>query len=185
MLYSFKSSKYRSREIPAVRRLFLMMNTGTNEYLGITTGRSTPALVKTRWSPSCRIRRKPPASNTRHSSLYDTGQIFGMREWDGQGNSLDADGLWNPHGGLGLLVACLFQDGFQVAHLFSLFQEQADRLLQVGKSLFLGATTGRDVQLLGMGHESSAFSNDVGSELNLHTSSLIMTHRQSSCDCGV
>lgn len=33
------SSKKRSRDIPAVRRLFLMMNTGTDAYLGITTGR--------------------------------------------------------------------------------------------------------------------------------------------------
>src|SRR3954470_1948254 len=34
-----RSSKYRSREMPAVRRLFLTMKTGTAEYFGITTGR--------------------------------------------------------------------------------------------------------------------------------------------------
>ena len=42
------------REIPPVRRLFLMMNTGTEAYLGITTGRITPGFVNTMWSPSVR-----------------------------------------------------------------------------------------------------------------------------------
>ena len=43
--YRPSSSKYRSRDIPAVRRLFLTMNIGTAEYLGITTGLITPGLV--------------------------------------------------------------------------------------------------------------------------------------------
>ncbi len=33
--------------MPAVRRLFLIMKTGTEEYFGITTGRVTPGLVNT------------------------------------------------------------------------------------------------------------------------------------------
>ena len=34
--------------MPAVRRLFFVTNTGTATYLGITTGRMTPFLVKTK-----------------------------------------------------------------------------------------------------------------------------------------
>jgi hypothetical protein len=42
---SLSSSKYRSRLMPAVRRRFLMMNTGTALYAGITSGRRTPGFV--------------------------------------------------------------------------------------------------------------------------------------------
>src|SRR5690242_13004500 len=39
------SSKYRSRLMPEVRRRFLMINTGTALYVGMTSGRRTPALT--------------------------------------------------------------------------------------------------------------------------------------------
>ena len=44
---SLNNSKYRSRDIPAVRKLFLMTNTGAAAYLGITTGRITSDFVNT------------------------------------------------------------------------------------------------------------------------------------------
>jgi len=65
-----RSSKYRSRLIPAVRRLFLMMNTGILRYFGTTTGRSTPAFIKIIWSPSSRTHLKPSRSKTHASNLY-------------------------------------------------------------------------------------------------------------------
>ena len=43
--YCPSSSKYRSRVTPAVRSRFLMMNTGTARYAGITSGRRTPVFV--------------------------------------------------------------------------------------------------------------------------------------------
>ena len=45
--YWLSNRKYSSRDMLAMRRLFLMMNTGTSEYRGITTGRIAPGLVKT------------------------------------------------------------------------------------------------------------------------------------------
>jgi hypothetical protein len=60
--HSLSNWKYLSRDIPDVRRLFLMMKTGTAWYLGMTTGRRTRGFVKTMWSPSSRTHRKPSCS---------------------------------------------------------------------------------------------------------------------------
>lgn len=62
----------------AVRRLFLMMKTGMAAYFGITTGRRTPGLVNTIWSPSIRMQRKPSASKILTKVLWETGLNFGM-----------------------------------------------------------------------------------------------------------
>ena len=77
------NSKYRSRDIRAVRKLFLMTNTGTAAYLGITTGRITPDFVNTIWSPSIRTHRNPSPSKTLTSCLYETGLNFDMNERKG------------------------------------------------------------------------------------------------------
>ena len=67
--YPLSRSKYRSRDMLAERRLFLMMNIGTAAYFGITTGRTTPGLVIIMWSPfdadtnkTCRLENKRQAS---------------------------------------------------------------------------------------------------------------------------
>src|SRR6185295_12653776 len=66
--HSPSSLRYRSRDIPAVRRLFLMMKIGTAAYFGITTGRMTPALGITMWSPSMRTQE--------NQLLEDLDQLF-------------------------------------------------------------------------------------------------------------
>lgn len=43
-----RSAKYSSRDIPAVLISFLMMNTGTEDQSGITTGLGTPCFVYTK-----------------------------------------------------------------------------------------------------------------------------------------
>lgn len=44
-LFPSRSRKYSSLEMPAVLRLFRMMETGTCLYVGMITGRSVPGLT--------------------------------------------------------------------------------------------------------------------------------------------
>src|SRR5439155_14371637 len=108
--HSLSSWKYLSRDIPVVRRLFLMMKTGIEWYLGMTTGRITPGLVKTRWSPSSRTQRNPSFSKTHLRTLKETGLIAGMEPGQRERDRFSRD----EPGALQLLfaadIARLFQD---------------------------------------------------------------------------
>src|SRR5579864_9351320 len=154
--------------MPAVRRLFLMMKTGTAAYLGITTGRFTPGLVNTRWSPSVRMQTKPSASKTSTNRLYETGLSLGMRQRrKRESHPLHADELWRGVL-LSFAITRLFQDLFQGPHFFGLFQEQPDGLFEVTYGLGLGATARGDIEFQRMSRKGSPFFENAGSELNFH-----------------
>ena len=61
---ALNSSKYRSREMSAVRKLLRMMSRPTSGYFGTTTARATPGLVMITWEPAMRSVWKPAAPKT-------------------------------------------------------------------------------------------------------------------------
>ena len=67
------SLKYRSRDMPAVRMLLLMMSTPTSEYFGMMTGRTIPGLVRTTCESVVRSCVKPSASKIRTSVRQSAG----------------------------------------------------------------------------------------------------------------
>src|SRR5208283_5227619 len=139
-------------------------------YLGITTGRTTPALVKTIWSPSSRTQRKPSAANTFTSCLYETGLSFGMRHGQRQRDSQGANEPWPFQPAPALQITRLFQYLFEGAKLLGFLQKQPDRFLKILHRLFLGAAARGHVQFGGVRHEGSALFENLGCELNLHVS---------------
>ena len=68
------SSKYCLRVSLAVVRLLWMILTPASRYLGITTGRSVPALTMTIWELLCRSTVNPTASKIRTSVSHLTGR---------------------------------------------------------------------------------------------------------------
>jgi hypothetical protein len=119
--HSRSNLKYSSRFNPLVRRLFLMMKTGTALYLGMTTGRNTPCFVKTIWSPSVRTQWNPARSKMQTSTLYETGLIFGIGQRHGYGDATGCYELWTFKFVLVLFEARFLQYLAERAVLLSLF----------------------------------------------------------------
>ena len=72
------NSKYRSRDMPAVRTLFPMMSRPTSAYFGMTTGPGDARLAE-HDEPVVRSRVKPSASKTRTSVRQSVGASRLMR----------------------------------------------------------------------------------------------------------
>jgi len=73
-------AKYSSRLMPALLKLFLIMKTGTSCQSGITMGRTTPAFVYTKWSPSILTQVNPAFPKTFRNLLEGIGVIRGTYE---------------------------------------------------------------------------------------------------------
>ena len=65
--------------MPAERRLFLIMNTGTSGQSGMTMGLITPLFVYIKWSPSVLAHLNPAFSKTLLNLLAGIGVILDVK----------------------------------------------------------------------------------------------------------
>src|SRR5271157_1975726 len=87
-----------------------------------------------------------------------------------QGDSLSADELGTFQLASALQITGFLQNLVQSAHLFGLFQKQADGFLEILKRPLFCAAARRDIQFGGVSHVCPALSENLGGELYLHTS---------------
>ena len=92
-----------------------------------------------------------------------------MFERQRQGDSLSGNESRPLKLALPLQVSCLGEDLLQRTHLPGFVEEEADRLFQILQRPLLGATTGRYVEFPRVCHKGSAFLENLGGELDLHT----------------
>ena len=99
--------------MPAVRRLFLITNTGTAAYFGITTGLITLDL--------------------------SIALSFGMRQRERESHAFHADGLRSGDLLVPFAVARFLKDLIQGTHVLCFFEKQPDSFFEILQGLLFSA----------------------------------------------
>ena len=113
-----------------------MTNTGTAQYIGMTSGLLTSGLRQNGWSPRWRWRVNPSLFNILASVRYGTGLIAGTRS-EAHGQSIEGHELRPlPFAAVFPLVARLSQNLAKRTFVLGHFQEAANGVTNVGSGFF-------------------------------------------------
>jgi hypothetical protein len=92
-----------------------------------------------------------------------------MLERQGHRDFLRGYELWAFQLALFLQVSGLLKDLRESAHFFGFVEKESGCFFEVSERPLLGSTAGGEVEFPGVGDKGSAFLENLGGELNLHT----------------